>query len=263
MAHITQLVIILLILVAILRLVDSAPNARPMVRQRVKPLVGLSNSRRKRPLQASDTVRDPNKSYLSGLNHRSTYDTNQHNTGDIYFPNDPPSTGPVRLEHCGPDFPICTNVLDYPQQLVNAIVARHEHRFAEVFGNDVVVNSGDHLDKRFDTSDDEFLCQSREKLVHPQSGYTMDKRLVMIVNTPSYTQGVRIETCANGGRSCHKLDHVLSFYRTECKQLYHYRTLLAIDTVTNQPYKESFRVPSCCKCVMKPLGRGSRYRSRG
>ncbi|XP_065094224.1 protein spaetzle-like [Ochlerotatus camptorhynchus] len=158
-------------------------------------------------------------------------------------------------EDCSPDYPICTNVVDYPQQLVNEIIARQEYRFAEVFGDDVVMDSGDTLIKRFDTSDDEFICMSEEKLVHPQSGYTIKDQLVMIVNTPSYMQGVRIETCRNPGESCNKLQYLISMYTTECKQLYHYRTLLAFDAVTNQPYKESFRLPSCCKCVIRPIQR--------
>lgn len=158
-------------------------------------------------------------------------------------------------EDCSPDYPICTNVVDYPQQLVNEIIARQEYRFAEVFGDDVVIDSGDTLEKRFDTSDDEFICTSEEKLVHPQSGYTIKDKLVMIVNTPNYMQGVRIETCKNPGGSCHKLQHLISMYTTECKQLYHYRTLLAFDAVTKQPYKESFRLPSCCKCAIRSLQR--------
>lgn len=156
---------------------------------------------------------------------------------------------------CSPDYPICTDVEDYPQQLVNEIISRQEYRFAEVFGDDVVMDSGDTLEKRFDTSDDEFLCLSEEKLVHPQSGYTIEDKLVMIVNTPNYMQGVRIETCRNPGGSCYKLEYLISMYTTECKQLYHYRTLLAFDAVTKLPYKESFRLPSCCKCVIRPTQR--------
>lgn len=153
---------------------------------------------------------------------------------------------------CLPEHPVCTNVNNYPQQLINALVAPYAYRFAEVFGNDVVLEDSESLQPRFDTSDDDFLCMSDEKLVHPQSGYTMEEKLVMIVNTPNYMQGVRIEICRKPGKPCSNLE-VISMYRTECKQLYHYRTLLAIDAVTKQPYKESFRMPSCCKCVFKPL----------
>ncbi|XP_053687184.1 protein spaetzle-like [Sabethes cyaneus] len=150
---------------------------------------------------------------------------------------------------CPPEFPVCTDVANYPQKLVEEIVSRHKERYAEVFGNDMVIDSGDELHKKFETSDDDFLCVSEQKLVHPQSGYNVAEKLVMIVNTPNYLQGVRIEVCRNLDRPCSKLNHLTSFFKTTCKQLYSYRTLLAIDQKTKQAYKESFRLPSCCKCV--------------
>lgn len=156
-------------------------------------------------------------------------------------------------KECRRESPVCTNVDDYPQQLVDEIISRHEERFAEFFGDDVVVNSGDEIHLRYDVSDDEFLCISEEKLIHPQSGYTMDEKLVMIVNTANYSQGVRIELCRNPDQPCSKIEYLVSLYKTNCKQLYHYRTLLAINPTTKQPYKDTFRLPSCCKCVIRPL----------
>ncbi|XP_058448789.1 protein spaetzle-like [Malaya genurostris] len=172
-------------------------------------------------------------------------------SSDFIFPNE--LVPRIDKQECRPEFPLCTNVADYPQKLVDEIIARHEQRFAEVFGNDVVIDTGDELYQRFDTSDDDFLCTSEEKLVHPQSGYTKEEKLVMIVNTPNYTQGVRIEMCRHPEQPCNKLEYLTSLFRTKCKQLYHYRTLLAINPATKQPYKESFRLPSCCKCVIRPL----------
>lgn len=187
---------------------------------------------------------------------RDTQSTNLPSSSitlDFVFPNE--LVPRIDDTECRPEFPICTNVADYPQKLVDEIVSRHEQRFAEVFGNDVVIDSGDELHQRFDTSDDEFLCTSEEKLVHPQSGYTMEEKLIMIVNTPNYSQGVRIEVCRNPEQPCSKLEYLTSLFKTNCKQLYHYRTLLAINPATKQPYKESFRLPSCCKCVIRPLHR--------
>ncbi|XP_055531779.1 protein spaetzle-like [Wyeomyia smithii] len=176
---------------------------------------------------------------------------------DFVFPNE--LVPRLDETECVPEFPICTNVADYPQKLVDEIVSRYEQRFAEVFGNDVVIDSGDVLHQRFDTSDDEFLCTSEEKLVHPQSGYTMEEKLVMIVNTPNYSQGVRIEVCRHPERPCSKLEYLTSLFKTNCKQLYSYRTLLAINPTTKQPYKDTFRLPSCCKCVIRPLQRPYNY----
>uniref|UniRef100_T1D488 Putative spatzle n=1 Tax=Psorophora albipes TaxID=869069 RepID=T1D488_9DIPT len=149
---------------------------------------------------------------------------------------------------CSPTYPICTNVNNYPDQMINNIVSRHKERFSEVFGNDVVVEDGDKLVQRFDGTDLDALCESVERLIHPKEGFTKDDQKIMIVNTQDYTQGVRIETCRSGGNPCDSLSKV--FAKTECRQLYHYRTLLAIDPKSNQPYKEKFRLPSCCKCFI-------------
>ncbi|XP_065087135.1 protein spaetzle isoform X6 [Ochlerotatus camptorhynchus] len=184
------------------------------------------------------------------------------NGSRFVFPNDLEPR--IDKTECTPEFPVCSNVFDYPHELINDIVGRQKDRYAEVFGNDVVVESGDKLVQRFDNVDEdgnafEYICDSEERLIHPKSGFTTDNTSVMIINTKDYMQGVRIETCRRRGEPCEKLSPL--FARTECKQVYHYRTLLAIDPKTNQPYKEKFKLPSCCKCVIVPLD-GSAYRKK-
>lgn len=156
-------------------------------------------------------------------------------------------------ESCTPEYPICNNVENYPHDKINDIVAKYKQQFAGVFGEDIVVPEGDSLVPRFDTSDDTPLCYSIEKLIHPQVGFTKDDKKYQIVNTDQYKQGVRVELCGDPGSTCRELDGLLGMRTTECKQLYHYRTLLALDPQTREPYKESFKLPSCCKCVIKPL----------
>ncbi|XP_055642956.1 protein spaetzle-like isoform X5 [Toxorhynchites rutilus septentrionalis] len=187
-------------------------------------------SRPRRPLQPIDSI----------------------NKGDIVFPVEWP---PSITSECGPETPICVNIPNYPKRFIDNIIARQEHRFSEVFGDDVVVASGDKLVQRFDATDDEFICKSEEKLIHPQGGLSMDNKQVVVVNTEKYNQGVRVELCSSPGQTCEALDHLTSLYRTECKQLYHYRTLLAVHPKTGELYKETIRLPSCCKCVIKPLRR--------
>lgn len=170
---------------------------------------------------------------------------------DFVFPNE--LVFNTNGTECKPDIPICAKVTDYPLRLIDELVSRHELRYSEFFGNDFVIDSDEEIHQRFDVSDDEYLCISEQKLVHPQSGYTMKDQLVMIVNTPNYSQGVRVELCLNPDQPCNRLEYLFSLFKTTCKQLYHYRTLLAINPTTKQPYKDSFRLPSCCKCVIKPL----------
>uniref|UniRef100_A0A1Q3FFK0 Putative spatzle n=2 Tax=Culex tarsalis TaxID=7177 RepID=A0A1Q3FFK0_CULTA len=185
--------------------------------------------------------------------------TPSSNSSGIVFPSDsePPASDQVppvtRKESCNPEFPICNNVDNYPHDKINDIVAKYKQQYAGVFGEDVVVPEGDALVTRFDTSSDRPLCYSVERLIHPQEGFTKDKINLTIVNTKEYKQGVRVELCSNAGQICNELEGLMGQYRTECKQLYHYRTLLAVHPKTGELYKESFKLPSCCKCVIKPL----------
>ncbi|XP_038109622.1 protein spaetzle isoform X1 [Culex quinquefasciatus] len=186
------------------------------------------------------------------------YRTPSSNSSDIVFPSDsePPTSDqvtPQKKESCSPEFPICNNVDNYPHNKINDIVAKYKQQYAGVFGEDVVVPEGDALVTRFDTSNDRPLCYSVERLIHPQEGFTKDKINLTIVNTKEYKQGVRVELCSNPAQTCNELDGLMGQYRTECKQLYHYRTLLAVHPKTGELYKESFKLPSCCKCVIKPL----------
>lgn len=156
-------------------------------------------------------------------------------------------------KECTPEYPICNNVMDYPHDLINQIMDRQKDRYAEVFGDDVVVKNGDKLAQRFDNVDEEGkpyqnICDSEEMVQYPRSGFNLDKKSVRIVNTKEYKQGVRVETCRNPGKSCQKLEQMFS--KTECRQFYHYRTILAINPETNEPYKEQIKLPSCCKCVI-------------
>lgn len=196
---------------------------------------------------ATGTTTTPNSNELiDKMSEASTSDTvnSRSSRGGYIIPR-------IDKTECTPELPVCNNVSDYPHELINDIVGRQKDRYAEVFGNDVVVESGDKLVQRFDNEDGnafEYICDSEERLIHPRSGFTTDNKSVMIINTKDYMQGVRIETCRSRGQPCDKINALFS--RTECKQVYHYRTLLAIDAKTNQPYKEQFRLPSCCKCVI-------------
>lgn len=159
----------------------------------------------------------------------------------------------INKTKCTPEYPICSNVVDYPHELINEIMDRLKDRYAEVFGNDEVVENGDKVAQRFDNVDEngnpyQYICDSEVMVHYPHSGFNMNKTSVTIVNTKRYRQGVRVETCGNTHKSCEKLSPL--FKRTECRQVYHYRTLLTIDLNTNQPKMEKILLPSCCKCVI-------------
>ncbi|XP_055524129.1 uncharacterized protein LOC129717891 isoform X2 [Wyeomyia smithii] len=170
-------------------------------------------------------------------NNDVTYRTSIADDNKIIFPDDAPP--------------------GYPTEEINAIIAKYGQQYNEIFGEEVLTN--DKLLPRFDFSDEEFLCASVEKLTYPKSGTTPENTVKLIANTDKYIQGVRIETCSTVGKPC---DHLASgsLYKTECRQLYHYRTLLSVDTKTQNVTKELFRLPSCCKCVR--ISNGSLIRQR-
>lgn len=134
----------------------------------------------------------------------------------------------------------------YPTELIEHIVNEHIASFQGAFGNDTL--NGDQLDARMDISNDQFFCDSEESLIHPPVGLTSKNSSVMIVNTNNYQQGVKIEKCRNEGQPCKFCDG-----NTVCKQLYHYRTLVAIDIFNRTLSKELIRMPSSCKCARIPF----------
>lgn len=70
------------------------------------------------------------------------------------------------------------------------------YNFEGAFGEDIVIpNGGDSLNRRSDTPDEPFLCESEQRVFHPMKGQTKDNATVWIVNIKDYKQGVRIETC--------------------------------------------------------------------
>lgn len=139
---------------------------------------------------------------------------------------------------------------EYPHQTVDEIVTLHGDRYTAVFGNDILTSTGqNNTMEQMKLTGSEFICTSEEKLIHPVKGFNAKNKRVTVVNTPRYQQGVRVETCSHAGRMCNTVEHATSAYTTECVQIYHYRTLLAIDLRTRELYKEHIRLPSGCKCL--------------
>lgn len=133
----------------------------------------------------------------------------------------------------------------YPADIIDEIMNEHIARFEGAFGNDMI--NGDKLNSRFHISNEQFFCDIDEMLIHPSVGYTVKNSSVHIVNTKNFKQGVRIEKCRDEGKPCKFCDE-----NTVCKQLYHYRTLVAVNLDSRKPYKELIQLPSCCKCARIP-----------
>ena len=81
---------------------------------------------------------------------------------------------------------------------------------------------------------------------------TKDSNWLLIVNNHgNYKQGVRIEECLNEGEMCHIVQFP-NHYTATCKQNFIYRSLVAI-TPNGTITKDHFKMPSCCKCVLKQV----------
>ncbi|XP_037921156.1 protein spaetzle-like isoform X2 [Hermetia illucens] len=151
----------------------------------------------------------------------------------------------------------CTYVENYPTELLQSYLETQQNKFEEIFGDDLVPPPSINLTQRIDAPGEEPMCASVERLIYPQAGFTRDNSWSIIVNQPNYTQGVRVEECVNAGSSCAMADSFPIGYRTQCKQKYIFRRLLAL-TPEGRVTRDLFKLPSCCKCVVSTGGRRRR-----
>lgn len=142
----------------------------------------------------------------------------------------------------------CTNDDNYPIDYIQKLLRKHLHKFADVFGTDMIVND---LATRIGNNDGEefYLCDTQEKVIYPTSGKRQDGTDLYILNTPQHRQGVRVSMCYNKGQPCKMSDSFPNQFRTECKQQFVYRELLSLSP-EGVPMKEKFEFPACCSCAV-------------
>lgn len=192
---------------------------------------------RRRLLKPIGTDFNPNKSYVI-----------RHANGNLtyIFPTNYTTARPSRRTTIPvPTDPPVQSRDEYPAELIDKLMTIERSNFEGAFGEDIVIpNGGDSLNRRSDTPDEPFLCESEQRVFHPITGQTKDNATVWIVNIKDYKQGVRIETCRFPGQPCRYCD-----FATVCKQVHHYRTLVAVDKNTNTVYKEQILLKSGCRCA--------------
>uniref|UniRef100_A0A336MQL5 CSON002625 protein n=1 Tax=Culicoides sonorensis TaxID=179676 RepID=A0A336MQL5_CULSO len=153
---------------------------------------------------------------------------------------------------------VCTNTEDYPVEHINKVVEQNRARLTDFFGDDIVPQ----VVQRVDYPDEEPLCHSKEIVLYPTMGQTKDNKWAYIINNGNFSQGVRVEQCIGENRPCAMTDSFPYGYITECKQKYIYRHLLALDE-NGQTVKNLFRLPACCKCVIRSRYGGNIYSRHG
>ncbi|XP_003736417.3 protein spaetzle isoform X6 [Drosophila pseudoobscura] len=145
----------------------------------------------------------------------------------------------------------CTQVENYPD--LSLIKGKLSQNFSNFFSDPEPVPVD--ISSRLGPNDEVFLCRSRRRYLYPKSGLKSDNTWQFIVNNDEFKQGILIEECENEEMPC---DYSLSFpqrYKPICKQHYVLRMLASIRNTSGEldVGQESFKIPSCCKCVLKVL----------
>ncbi|XP_068156759.1 protein spaetzle isoform X6 [Drosophila tropicalis] len=143
----------------------------------------------------------------------------------------------------------CTKVNNYPD--ISALKGVLLRKFPNLF-----IDEQPPTDVGLRMQDDELhLCNSRTRYLYPKLGQRLDLTWQYIVNTEELKQGILIEECEGENESCLFLDSFPQNYTPVCKQHYVIRHLATINNGsqgTPEVANEPFKIPSCCKCVLKP-----------
>ncbi|BFF92634.1 protein spaetzle [Drosophila madeirensis] len=146
----------------------------------------------------------------------------------------------------------CTEVKNYPD--LSRIKGKLSLNFSNFFSDPEPVPMD--ISSRLGPNDEVFLCRSHRRYLYPKSGLKSDNTWQFIVNNEEFKQGILIEECENEDMPC---DYSSSFpqrYKPICKQHYAMRMLASIRNTSGEELdvaQESFKIPSCCKCVLKVL----------
>lgn len=144
----------------------------------------------------------------------------------------------------------CTKNDGYPMDHIKNLLREHANKYADAFVTDVSTNDiTDRVVDRIEGLDDEYMCESYEKVIFPTTGKTQDGRDQFIINTDEFKQGVRVSMCRRAGQPCKLSEHFPNDFKSECKQQMVYRQLLSLSS-SGQPIKSHFEFPACCSCVL-------------
>ncbi|KRG01047.1 protein spaetzle isoform X7 [Drosophila mojavensis] len=160
----------------------------------------------------------------------------------------PVETGDLCMDGFNQSRSFCTKVNNYPD--LSGLKGVLSRRFANFFSDEPQPT-----DFGLRMNDDEmYLCNSHQRYLYPKYGQKLDLTWQYIVNTDEFKQGILIEECDHEGEGCQFLDSFPNNYVPVCKQHYVIRHLATINNASNgQPEvaNEPFKIPSCCKCVIK------------
>lgn len=140
----------------------------------------------------------------------------------------------------------CTKDDDYPIEYISQLLKQYAHEYDDAFSSDLTTND---VVFRIGTIDEDYLCDSFEKVIYPTSGKGKNGTEQYIFNTDDHRQGVRVSLCQKRGEPCKMTENFPIGYTTECKQQMVYRELLSLSP-EGQPVKDHFEFPACCSCAL-------------
>lgn len=153
----------------------------------------------------------------------------------------------------------CEHTYEYPFAMVEERLRQDRSKFIlsfdkdKYFENDVKLTIRIHGDD--DNKDEDIqMCRSRRKVIYPRKAEAIDSSWKFIVNQNDTTQGVVIELCDTElNAPCMFSDRFPVGYQAVCKQHYVYRQLVSFSDEGGPFEKNYFKMPSCCKCVLKSV----------
>ncbi|CAH1992782.1 unnamed protein product [Acanthoscelides obtectus] len=147
----------------------------------------------------------------------------------------------IELKDC--DYGVCQEVNDYPEEKIAKLVEKSDVLKKYLANQKKVDISG-----RSGTPG-KILCSTMtQTYFYRKLNNTRDKEMY-IVNLGDYQQGVVLETCVDDSSSCSS-GNTLFDAKTKCEQRYSSRVLLALGKDSDQVEFDTFKLPSCCVCLI-------------
>ncbi|XP_013779330.2 protein spaetzle 5-like isoform X1 [Limulus polyphemus] len=146
----------------------------------------------------------------------------------------------------------CENVEDYPYRHISEAVQSLPEDVLYMLLETTDVGIQGRSPPSFKDFSEDPICTPVMKTFKPKVGENNDKKWLYIVNDIKIEQFVTSETCFEEGKSCGYIDGNLPFgYRSQCRQRYAYKRLLAVHPKKKTTFLDSFPFPSCCTCFVK------------
>ncbi|XP_026821576.1 uncharacterized protein LOC113559983 [Rhopalosiphum maidis] len=157
------------------------------------------------------------------------------------------------IEKCSLNDNYCIKVDNYPREDLLNLFKTSKFMSTNYYYDTDAENEVDEFEPRISDSLLQSFCQARTETIYPEVGLTIKNEWRYIIQDPSedkdsFKQGIRVEKCIDVDIPC-AFDETLPLgYTSTCVQKYIYKRLMTIKG-SQEFYYDSFKLPSCCKCM--------------